>query len=101
MSQYIRVLNSYEQIYENIHITKQYERMSEYIRIKNGMNGAPSSLQFLIQKKTTAFCFKKWFCKYTKTVFKHLFLGGICTGVVHLRRKNKNKLGPTDIRFSV
>ena len=38
MSQYIRVLNSYEQIYENIHITKQYERMSEYIRIKNGMN---------------------------------------------------------------
>ena len=38
MSQYIRVLNLYEQIYENIHITKQYERMSEYIRIKNGMN---------------------------------------------------------------
>ena len=24
MSQYIRVLNLYEQIYENIHITKQY-----------------------------------------------------------------------------
>ena len=38
MSQYIRVLSLYEQIYENIHITKQYERMSEYIRIKNGMN---------------------------------------------------------------
>ena len=75
MSQYIRVLNSYEQIYENIHITKQYERMSEYIRIKNGMNGAPSSLQFLIQKKN-CFLFQKMVLQVHKNSFQTLIFGG-------------------------